>query len=88
MSDYECPKCKHEHEACGSHEDDEGEQTCDQCGFKFVVMIEYDPSYSTTCVTHEWGPFKHLGNGSGAEFCIHCNSINTDSLRFTSKDIT
>jgi hypothetical protein len=69
----ECPKCKAETEPCGSHEDDAGERECDECGFRFVVEIEYDPSYSTSCVEHEYGEFGVCGSGRvSARFCKHC----------------
>lgn len=76
MSDYECPKCKTEYDACGSHEDDSGEHKCDECGFRFNVEIEYDPSYSASCVECEMGEFgKRITTMNGvveARFCKHC----------------
>lgn len=59
----ECPKCKHEHEPHGNHQDDAGEWTCDECGFEFVVEIEYEPTYSIECREHDFGPW---GNVQGA----------------------
>lgn len=79
MSDYECPKCKTEFEACGSHEDDAGERECDECGFKFRVEIEYDPSYSTSCVKHEYGERKLYGVHMAA-LCVHCGACDPGSL--------
>ena len=58
MSDIECPKCGLEHEPSGSHEDDSGEWTCDNCGFVFIVEIEYDPYYIVECKNHEWGDWR------------------------------
>lgn len=75
-STIDCPKCKHEHDACGSHEEDEGKWECEECGFKFEVEIEYDPDYSTSCVEHEFDDyFCSKINGKMLEccFCIHCN---------------
>jgi len=76
MTTIDCPKCEHEHEACGSHEDDSGEWECEECGFKFNVEIEYDPSYITTCVEHEYGHFDMYPDGRGnlvkCRFCVHC----------------
>lgn len=77
MPDYECPKCKAEYDACGSHEDDAGEQTCDSCGFRFVVEIEYDPSYDTHCVEHEYGEYERRDTSRGPgdfRFCVHCGA--------------
>jgi len=45
MSDYECPKCKTEYDASGSHKDDSGEYECDECGFKFNVEIGFNGVY-------------------------------------------
>ena len=45
MTDWECPHCDHGYKASGSHEDDSGEHTCDECGCRFVVRIDYEPSY-------------------------------------------
>lgn len=56
----ECPKCKHEHEPNGNHEDDAGEWTCDECGFKFLVEIEYEPTYSTECKEHDFGAWGNV----------------------------
>ena len=77
MSDYECPKCKTEYEASGSHEEDSGERTCDECGFQFVVEIEYDPSYYVYCVECEFGEYEHRETSRGAgefRFCKHCGA--------------
>ncbi len=71
----ECPKCEHEHEPCGSHEDDSGETECQSCGFKFIVLVEYEPIYSTSCVEHEFGEFKKVacrGELVDSRFCQHC----------------
>lgn len=76
MNTIDCPKCEHEHEPSGSHEDDEGEFECEECGFKFIVEIEYDPDYLTSCIVHEWEDFKRMTirNGDVVEcrFCKHC----------------
>lgn len=76
MDTIDCPKCEHEHNPCGSHEDDEGEWECEECGFKFNVEIEYDPSYYTYCIEHEYGEYDmHLsrsGEMVNCRFCIHC----------------
>ena len=45
MADYECPHCGTEYNATGSHEDDIGEHTCEECDGKFKVVIDYEPSY-------------------------------------------
>lgn len=76
MNTIDCPKCGHEHQPTGSHEDDSGEMECEACGFKFEVEVDYDPSYSTSCVTHEWGEFENRFTRSGEIvefcFCLHC----------------
>jgi len=79
MSDFECPKCGAEHEASGSHEDVAGERECDECGFMFVVEIEYDPSYSVSCVNHEW-VFERCGNTCHGNRCKYCSTIEPGSL--------
>lgn len=81
MSDFDCPKCGAEHDACGNHEEDHGERECDQCGFKFFVEIEYDPSYSVTCVQHEW-VFERCGNNCQGNRCKYCSTIESSSLVF------
>lgn len=90
MSDYECPKCNHEYEASGSYEDDHGEQECENCGFQFIVEIEYDPSYSTRCVTHEWGEVqqiaRHSGKSVNARLCIHCRACDLKSVTEVESD--
>ena len=73
MSDYECPNCKTEHDATGSHEDDIGETQCDECGFWFIVDIEYDPSYSTSCKNHTYGePRISMDGETDFRACVHC----------------
>jgi len=57
MSDYRCPNCGVEYEAIGNHEEDEGEQECETCGFNFLVSIDYDPIYYTECVEHDFEEF-------------------------------
>ena len=78
MDTIDCPRCEYEHEPTGSHEDDSGEMECEGCGFKFVVEIEYDPSYYTSCVEHEYGEFRMQRTARGDEvecrFCVHCQS--------------
>ena len=56
----ECPKCKTEHEPAGTCED-AGEWSCEECGFVFLVEIEYDPVYSERCVNHEYGDWVTKG---------------------------
>lgn len=75
----ECPKCKHEHEPAGSHDDDAGEMTCEHCGFEFRVDIDYDPSYITSCVKHEYGPYEkieHKGETYHGRFCAYCEKFD------------
>jgi len=78
----ECPRCKHEHEPSGSHEDDKGEHTCDECGFRFDVEIEYEPTYSCSCVVHEYGEWQSRTGSSGeplkCRFCIHCEACQIE----------
>lgn len=75
MSDYECPKCGATYEAVGSHEEDSGEHECEDCGFRFVVEIEYEPCYSTRCVVHEWGGLRrHCGHA--LRLCEKCGGIS------------
>ena len=67
-----CPKCKCEHESYGTHEEDCGAWTCEGCGFKFVVEIDYAPSYIEWCVEHDYGPFETFA-GIQSRFCLRCN---------------
>lgn len=53
MADYECPKCGVGYDATGCHHDDAGEHECEECGFAFVVQVEYEPSYIVTCKVQE-----------------------------------
>ena len=77
MDTIECPKCGHEHEPTGSHNDDSGTMRCDSCDFAFVVEIDYDQSYATFCVEHKWGKFRtrrdRQGNLVECRFCMHCD---------------
>lgn len=76
MDTIDCPKCECEHSPTGSHEDDEGEFECEECGFLFNVYIEYDPSYYTSCVEHEFGEYGLHADRNGemvnCRFCLHC----------------
>jgi hypothetical protein len=85
MDTIDCPKCEHEHNPCGSHDEDSGEMECEECGFRFRVEIEYDPSYLTWCVEHEYGEFgmHKARNGDLVEcrFCVYCQKCE---LRETS----
>lgn len=73
----DCPKCNHEHEPTGLHEEDSGEWECGVCEFKFIVLVEYDPCYSSSCVTHEWGEWgwKHgLAENTEGRWCGFCGA--------------
>jgi transposase-like protein len=75
METIDCPKCEHEHKPSGNHGDDSGEHTCENCGFVFNVVIEYDPSYWTFCLQHEfddWETRIHQNQPIECRFCIHC----------------
>lgn len=85
MSDYECPKCKKEYEASGSHEDDAGDRKCDACGFRFIVTIEYEPSYDTSCVQHEFGNLETHG-ALTCRVCVHCGEADSASWRVDAVD--
>jgi len=78
MCDYECPKCKTEYNATGSHEDDEGERECDECGFKFIVEVEYDPTYDTHCVEHQYGEVETFHDGFRFRRCEHCGKCEAE----------
>lgn len=78
MNEIYCPKCEHAYEPTGDHETDEGETECDECGFKFIVEIEYDPTYDIRCVEHEFGLTQHTHKGERAvafQVCEFCNHI-------------
>jgi len=71
----DCPQCKYEHEPSGAHEDDSGEWECHDCGFKFKVLIEYDPCYLVSCETHEWSEWKWkhgLAENTEGRWCTIC----------------
>jgi Zn ribbon nucleic-acid-binding protein len=76
MDTIDCPKCEHEHQPTGLHEDDIGEMECEKCGFKFEVELEYAPVYSTSCVEHSYGPWTAREDRQGKQiecrFCIYC----------------
>lgn len=82
METMDCPKCEHEHEPAGIHEDDAGEMSCESCGFRFRVEIEYTPSYLTHCVEHEFGEWGLKADLSGelvrCRFCTHCQMCQVD----------
>lgn len=75
MDTIDCPKCEHEHEPSGSDEEDSAEWECENCGFAFKCEIEYEPSYITHCVTHEFGDVQTIEDG-GTTYryrrCKHC----------------
>lgn len=76
MNTIDCPKCNHEHKPTGSHEEDKGTTECESCGFQFYVEIEYEPTYSTSCVTHQMEVPKQIQASNGetinVQFCKHC----------------
>ena len=74
MNEIECPKCKETYCPAGCHEDDAGQQTCETCGFKFVVEIEYEPEYDTRCVVHEYGEAK-LAASTKYRACHYCGHV-------------
>ncbi len=72
-----CPKCGHEHWPVGIHEEDYGEQDCESCGFKFVVDIEYDPTYSVSCLDHDW-EVKESPSLRKYQQCQHCFAVRPE----------
>ena len=74
MSDHECPKCKTEYDVTGCP-DDVGEQQCENCGFLFIVEIEYEPTYDATCVEHSYSESRRspifVGLLRVCEYCHH-----------------
>lgn len=90
MSDIDCPYCEHEHEACGSHEDDEGEWQCHKCEKFFDVEIEYSANYYTSkklCTTeHQWGEWGRWFPAAYEEAteirgntCKNCDKVKVES---------
>lgn len=79
----ECPRCKHDHEPAGNHEDDSGDMQCDECGFEFRVLVEYDPSYSSTCKVCEFGGVRtgQVGlRSQGVRYraCEYCGKVKLE----------
>lgn len=48
METIDCPYCGQEHDPTGCHETDSGENECKNCKKTFEVLIEYEPTYSTS----------------------------------------
>lgn len=71
----ECPKCEYCHEPAGNHEDDCGRRTCRGCGFEFLVEVEYEPIYYTSCIAHEWGDVRNEGTSRPYRTCNYCGSV-------------
>jgi hypothetical protein len=82
MDTIDCPKCEHGHQPSGIHEEDGGDMECEACGFKFEVEIEYDPTYSTSCIEHSYGPLKVHANPDGSQFkfrvCDYCMGVDAE----------
>jgi len=74
----ECPRCKHDHEPAGNHEDDSGDMQCDECGFEFSVLVEYEPSYSSTCKVCEFGGVRTSGKGVKYRACEYCGRVKLE----------
>lgn len=76
MNEIECPRCKSCIDASGWDSEDRGETECDDCGFMFIVEIEYEPSYSSVCVEHEFGEWQdyesRTAGAVASRFCKHC----------------
>ena len=72
MDTIECPKCKHEHWTGG--QEDSNEMACEECGFRFVVEMEYVPDYETHCVNHSWSTWQVILSSPQYEFraCALC----------------
>ena len=74
----ECPRCKHEHDPAGNHEDDSCDMECDECGFEFSVEIEYDPSYVSTCKVCEFGGIRTGKSGVKYRACEYCSKVKLE----------
>lgn len=72
MDTIDCPYCGNEHAPVGNHEEDSGERECDGCGFKFIVEVEYSPSYSVTCVEHKFGSVLNYMDGDSLVKYVAC----------------
>lgn len=81
MTTIDCPQCEHEHDPTGCDDEDSGEFKCEQCGFEFLVKVEYEPSYSTTCKIHKWSEIKvftsSFGNFQG-RICEYCQTYKIE----------
>lgn len=76
----DCPRCEHKHNPSGSDDDDAGVQECDACGFRFYVDIDYEPSYSTSCMEHDYNePERQIaidGTKFVCRFCKWCGKCD------------
>ena len=91
MDSIDCPRCEHEHEPSGSHEDDSGKWECEECGFMFKCEIEYDPTYLTWCVNHEYGEVITSdidGEPYRVQRCKHCQRCRIETTTATGGDAT
>lgn len=76
MDEIECPKCGLLTDADSSPEEERGERTCEQCGFQFIVEVEYDPVYWTTCKTHEYQENPNHGQHA----CKWCGCVKPEEV--------
>ena len=65
-----CPKCGHRHEPI-LLEDDIGEWECNECGFLFRVLVEYNVIYTSTCLEHDFGEWFEMTSDPTIE-CRKC----------------
>jgi hypothetical protein len=75
----DCPKCRHKHTTedfdlvCSG-----AEIACEGCGFRFIWEAEYEVTFSTSCIEHDWGRARTYtargGEGIVCQFCKMCEA--------------
>jgi len=66
-----CPFCGYGID-CDLHEyGNSGKEKCEGCGNEYTYEADYDVTYSTHCVVHEYGETRQFVQGDAA-FCIRC----------------
>ena len=77
----ECPKCHCEHEPMGMHDEDAGEWECENCGFVFVVEIDYDLIYDSECVNHKFPTeFEKHNEQYEKRHCEYCGKCELKEI--------
>lgn len=76
--EIECPRCGQSQGYVDDPACSEIQETCEDCGFQFMVQVEYVPEFDVSCVLHnfgEWTAHERRGKTIEVRTCQYCSAV-------------